>query len=128
MKNFYLICQKMNSYVSKLQFFEENIDGIVPSSVEIVFSINEFQFGSHIYNFDESSVEDVGKMIDAMSGNLTFARICQGYSNGSSTITCQNGIVTFETSHFAQTTSFRCVVNQSLIDTFIVLQKYYSSN
>lgn len=117
----------MNSYFSELHFFEENIDGIVPSCVDILLSINDFHFASHIYNFDESSVEDVRKMIDAMTGKIPYARISQGYNNGSSTITYQDGIVTFETCHFVQTTSFRCVVNQSMIDTFKTIESYYSS-
>lgn len=116
----------MDSYNVRLNFFEENCDGLTPPSVDISFSFGEFQFASYIYNFDETPVDEVRAMIHAMTGEMSFARISQGFNNGSSTITCENNIVTFETSHFAQSTTFKCIVNESLVYAFIQLEKCYS--
>lgn len=116
----------MDSYNVSIDFFEESEDGFASHLLCISFLIGDIKFASFTYDFDETPMEEVSVMIDAMSGKMAFATIYQNFSNGSSEITFYKNVVTFKTTRFCQSTTFKCIVNDSLIDAFIQIENYCS--
>lgn len=116
----------MDNYTVKLMLYEEITEDIlIPSSVEIKFFFNDFEFGSHKHNFDGINIYDVNDLIDAMNGNKQIAKIFQEFNDGYCSVTIKNKIITFETTHFYRKTKMRFIINESLISVYKTIFNFY---